>query len=85
MAWDCVDVLSNACKNFSARQALIKTYQFLPPLARLLSDHLSSSKKKKLLTLMQVGKSLIFLVYNKHLLLIRMYQVALHYPGKFHI
>lgn len=54
MAWDCVDVLSNACKNCYAREALIKTYQFLPSLARLLYDHLSSLKKKKLLKLMQV-------------------------------
>lgn len=54
IAWDCVDVLSNACRLSSAREALIKTYQFLPSLARLLSDHLSSTKKKKLLKLMQV-------------------------------
>lgn len=55
MAWDCVDVLSNACRNCSAREALIKTYQFLPMLSRLLSDQLSSTKKKKLLKLLQVS------------------------------
>lgn len=53
MAWDCVDVLSNACRNSSARQALIDTYQFVPPLSRLLNDQLSSSKRKKVLVLLQ--------------------------------
>lgn len=52
--WDCVDVLINACRNCSARQILINTYQFVPPLSRLLSDHISDVKKKKLLRLMQV-------------------------------
>ncbi|XP_023024493.2 protein CIP2A [Leptinotarsa decemlineata] len=53
MAWDCVDVLCNACRNCSARQALIDTYQFIPTLSRLLGDQLSNAKKKKLLRLMQ--------------------------------
>ncbi|KAJ8965606.1 hypothetical protein NQ317_004365 [Molorchus minor] len=53
MAWYCVDVLTNACRNSSARRALIKTYNFIPYLARLLSDHLSVVKNKKLLKLMQ--------------------------------
>ncbi|XP_056635811.1 uncharacterized protein LOC130444604 [Diorhabda sublineata] len=53
MAWDCVDVLSNACRNSSARQALIDTYQFVPPLSRLLNDQLNLSKRKKVLILLQ--------------------------------
>ncbi|CAH1155770.1 unnamed protein product [Phaedon cochleariae] len=53
MAWDCVDVLCNACRNCSARQALIDTYQFIPSLSKHLGDQLSNVKKKKLLRLMQ--------------------------------
>ncbi|XP_072393387.1 uncharacterized protein [Diabrotica undecimpunctata] len=53
MAWNCVDVLCNACRNASARQALIETYQFVPMLSKLLNDQLSTCKKKKLLVLLQ--------------------------------
>ncbi|XP_063915878.1 uncharacterized protein LOC135131937 isoform X2 [Zophobas morio] len=52
-AWNCVDVLSNICRNPPARQALIHTYQFVPSLSRLLSDQLSNEKKIRLLRLMQ--------------------------------
>lgn len=52
-AWNCVDVLANACRNPAARQALINTYQFIPSLSRLLSDQLPADKKIKLLRLMQ--------------------------------
>ncbi|KAK9887752.1 hypothetical protein WA026_000067 [Henosepilachna vigintioctopunctata] len=52
-AWYCVDVLSNACRNSSARLALIHTYQFIPSLARMLGDQISKEKKIRLLKLMQ--------------------------------
>ncbi|KAF7278754.1 hypothetical protein GWI33_007987 [Rhynchophorus ferrugineus] len=52
-SWYCVDVLINACKNHTARTALIETYQFLPCLARLIGDQLSNEKKTRLLRLMQ--------------------------------
>lgn len=54
MAWGCVNVLTVACRHPASRQALIHTYQFLPPLSRLLSDNLIFEKKVKLLSLMQV-------------------------------
>ncbi|XP_018566721.1 uncharacterized protein LOC108907489 [Anoplophora glabripennis] len=53
MSWYCVDVLCNACRNTSARQALIDTYNFIPSLSQLLGDQLTDVKKKKLLKLMQ--------------------------------
>lgn len=53
IAWNCVEVLSNACRNPGTRNVLIHTYQFLSPLARLLGDQLTHEKKVKLLTLMQ--------------------------------
>lgn len=53
IAWNCVEVLSNACRNPGTRNVLIHTYQFLSPLARLLGDQLTQEKKVKLLTLMQ--------------------------------
>lgn len=52
--WGCVGVLQTACKNQAARHKLIHTYQFIPLLARVLSDHMQSDKKLKLLTLLQV-------------------------------
>ncbi|XP_030745235.1 uncharacterized protein LOC115874273 isoform X2 [Sitophilus oryzae] len=52
-SWYCVDLLINACKNHTARTALIKTYQFLPCLARLMGDQISPEKKTRLLRLMQ--------------------------------
>lgn len=55
LAWGCVNVLTVACRNPSARQALIHTYQFLPPLTRLLSDNLIFEKKIRLLSLMQAN------------------------------
>lgn len=36
LIWNAVDVLQNACRNTTARQALIHTYKFAPILARLL-------------------------------------------------
>lgn len=54
MSWYCVDVLCNACRNSSARKALIDTYNFIPSLSQLLGDQLTDVKKKKLLKLMQV-------------------------------
>lgn len=54
MAWNCVDVLCNACRNSSAKQALIDTYQFVPILSRMLGDQLDNLNKKKLLILLQV-------------------------------
>lgn len=54
IAWYCVDVLSNACRNPAARYALITTYQFIPSLSRLISDQLTLDKKIRLLKLMQV-------------------------------
>ncbi|XP_065174024.1 uncharacterized protein [Atheta coriaria] len=51
--WGCVGVLQTACKNQAARHKLIHTYQFIPLLARVLSDHMQSDKKLKLLTLLQ--------------------------------
>ncbi|XP_019880385.1 uncharacterized protein LOC109608400 [Aethina tumida] len=53
IAWYCVDVLSNACRNPAARYALITTYQFIPSLSRLISDQLTLDKKIRLLKLMQ--------------------------------
>lgn len=53
LTWCCVSVLSVACRNLVARQALIHTYQFIPPLSRLIGDHLTHDRKVKLLTLMQ--------------------------------
>lgn len=53
IAWNCVEVLSNACRNPATRNVLIHTYQFLSPLARLLGDQLTHEKKVKLLGLMQ--------------------------------
>ncbi|XP_044272834.1 uncharacterized protein LOC123016480 [Tribolium madens] len=52
-AWNCVDVLSNVCRNPAARHALIHTYQFIPSLSRLLNDQLSNEKKVRILRLMQ--------------------------------
>ncbi|XP_060521990.1 uncharacterized protein LOC132699350 [Cylas formicarius] len=52
-SWYCIDVLSNACKNTSARESLIKNYNFIPCLARLIGDHLTTDKKTRLLKLMQ--------------------------------
>ncbi|RZC39779.1 CIP2A, partial [Asbolus verrucosus] len=52
-AWNCVDVLTNVCRNPAARHALIHTYQFIPSLSRLLSDQMSIEKKIRLLRLMQ--------------------------------
>ncbi|KAL3273249.1 hypothetical protein HHI36_014703 [Cryptolaemus montrouzieri] len=52
-AWNCVDVLSNVCRNSAARLALIHTYQFLPSLARILGDQITKEKKLRLLKLMQ--------------------------------
>lgn len=54
IAWNCVEVLSNACRNPATRNVLIHTYQFLSPLSRLLGDQLTREKKIRLLTLMQV-------------------------------
>ncbi|CAH0563585.1 unnamed protein product [Brassicogethes aeneus] len=53
LAWYCVDVLSNCCRNASARCVLINTYHFLPSLTRLLSDQLTVEKKIGVLRLMQ--------------------------------
>ncbi|KAJ8925670.1 hypothetical protein NQ315_009515 [Exocentrus adspersus] len=53
MSWYCVDTISNACNNSSARQTLIHTYNFIPSLSRLLCDQLTCVKKKKLLKLIQ--------------------------------
>lgn len=53
LAWCCVNVLSTCCKNSGARNALIHTYEFIPPLSRLLGDQLPVEKKVRLLTLMQ--------------------------------
>lgn len=36
LIWSAVDVLQNACRNTTARKALIHTYKFAPILARLL-------------------------------------------------
>lgn len=52
-SWYCVDVLLNACKNDTARRSLMKTYHFLPCLARLIGDQLTTDKKTRLLRLMQ--------------------------------
>lgn len=53
MAWNCVEVLSNACRNSAARSVIIHTYQFLSPLSRLVGDHLAYEKKVRLLNLLQ--------------------------------
>ncbi|XP_022915761.2 protein CIP2A homolog L [Onthophagus taurus] len=53
IAWCCVSVLNTCCRNYAARVALIETYHFLPPLSRLLGDHLSKEKKIRLLSLLQ--------------------------------
>lgn len=53
MAWNCVEVLSDACRNSAARSVIIQTYQFLSPLSRLLGDHLPYEKKVRLLNLLQ--------------------------------
>lgn len=55
LVWFAITVLQQACRNQTAHKALIHTYQFLPILSRLLGDHLTRDKKRKLLTLMQVG------------------------------
>ena len=36
LIWNALDALQNACRNTSARQALIHTYKFAPILTRLL-------------------------------------------------
>ncbi|KAJ8916377.1 hypothetical protein NQ315_005075 [Exocentrus adspersus] len=53
MSWYCVDMMTNACHNSSARQTLIHTCNFIPSLSRLLCDQLTCVKKKKLLKLIQ--------------------------------
>ncbi|GJQ81759.1 hypothetical protein Trydic_g306 [Trypoxylus dichotomus] len=53
LAWCCVNVLGTCCRNSAARNALIHTYEFIPPLSRLLGDQLPVEKKIRLLTLMQ--------------------------------
>ncbi|CAG9766217.1 unnamed protein product [Ceutorhynchus assimilis] len=50
-SWYCVDVLLNACKNASARRALMETYQFLPCLARIVGDQHTMDKNLRLLRL----------------------------------
>lgn len=52
-SWYCVDVLLNACKNSSARHAIMNTFQFLPCLARIIGNQLTMEKKKRVLRLMQ--------------------------------
>nr|XP_012138993.1 PREDICTED: uncharacterized protein LOC100879112 isoform X2 [Megachile rotundata] len=53
LIWSAVDVLQNACRNASARQALIHTYKFAPILARLLEANLTSEKRVRVLKLLQ--------------------------------
>ncbi|KAB0793304.1 hypothetical protein PPYR_12924 [Photinus pyralis] len=53
LVWPCIDVLTLACKNLSARMVLIQTYQFMPLLSRSLSNQLPKEKKLKILGLMQ--------------------------------
>lgn len=52
-AWCGVEVLNNICHNAAARVALVNTYEFLPSLARMLSDNLILDKKIKLLRVIQ--------------------------------
>lgn len=55
LVWYGAAVLQQACRNPAAQKALIHTYQFLPILSKLLGDHLTRDKKRKLLSLMQVS------------------------------
>ncbi|XP_001606107.2 uncharacterized protein LOC100122500 [Nasonia vitripennis] len=53
LIWSAVDVLQAACKNCSARNALIHTYKFAPILSRLLEANLTSEKRTRALKLLQ--------------------------------
>lgn len=57
LIWYGVSVLQQACKNPAAHKALIKTYQFVPILSKILGEHLVREKKIRLLTLMQVSET----------------------------
>ncbi|XP_024941774.1 uncharacterized protein LOC107268725 isoform X2 [Cephus cinctus] len=53
LIWTAVAVLQNACRNATARQALIHTYKFAPILTRLLEANLTAEKRVRVLKLLQ--------------------------------
>ncbi|CAG9858738.1 unnamed protein product [Phyllotreta striolata] len=53
IAWNCVDILTNACRNSHARIRLVESYQFVPVISRMLTTELDSSNKKRVLVLLQ--------------------------------
>nr|CAD7201792.1 unnamed protein product [Timema douglasi] len=54
LMWSAISTLHHACRNPSARVALIHTYKYTPILTKLLGSHLIQEKRLRVLQLLQV-------------------------------